>query len=66
MAEIRTSNKRDPDLVSSEPWEVEYIHKQFPNRSHAEVVQALKECKEGLPGTEQREKIMECVRQKLG
>src|SRR3954469_5357153 len=56
---------RDRKLVSDEPYEVEYIHKQFPKHSHEQVVNALNECKKQLQGSESREKIMECLRGKL-
>ena len=56
---------RDRNLVSDEPWEVEYIHKQFPNTTHAEVEAALEDCKRELNGSEDRDKIMQCMRSKL-
>jgi hypothetical protein len=56
---------RDRKLVSDEPYEVEYIHKQFPKHSHEQVVKALDECKKQLHGSESREKIMDCLRGKL-
>ena len=56
---------RDRNLVSSEPYEVEYIHQQFKGHSHQEVVSALESCKMELGGSDDREKIMECMRRKL-
>lgn len=58
-------NNQDGKLVSSEPYEIEYIHQQFPDKSHAEVEQAIKEAKSELGGSESREKIMEALRRKL-
>jgi hypothetical protein len=58
-------NSRDRGLVSNEPHEIEYIHRQFPNCSHSEVEQAISEAKSQLGGSESRERIMEIVSQKL-
>ena len=58
-------NNQDKKLVSDEPYEIEYIHRQFPNKSHAEVERAIKEAKSQLGGSESREKIMEALRRKL-
>jgi hypothetical protein len=59
------SQSQDRKLVSSEPWEVETIHRHFPAKSHAEVERALQEVKKELSGSESREKIMERLREKL-
>ena len=72
MAETRTSNRnahrrnvtRDRNLVSKQEWEIEQIHKQFPTHSHAEVKQAVAECKEAL-GSNDRGKIMDCLSGRL-
>jgi len=56
---------RDRGLVSSEPYEIEHIHRQFPNRSHQEIVRAIAEAKRELGGSESRDKIMQLLRQKL-
>ena len=56
---------QDGKLVSKEPYEIEYIHRQFPNKSHEEVERAIKEAKAELGGSESREKIMEALRRKL-
>jgi hypothetical protein len=58
-------NNRDRNLVSDEPYEIEYIHRQFPGKSHQEVESAIKEAKAQLGGSEDRERIMEFLRQKL-
>jgi hypothetical protein len=60
------SAHRDPGLVSDEPYEIEYIHGKFPNRSHEEVHNAIKAAKAELHGSEDRDKIMNLLRQKLG
>lgn len=65
MPDKNGSQSRDRNLVSNEPYEVEYIHKQFPKFSHDQVVKALEECKKQLKGSESREKIMECLKGKL-
>jgi hypothetical protein len=59
------NNNRDRNLVSSEPYEIEYIHQQFPGKSHQEVLKAVKEAKAQLGGSEDRDRIMEILRQKL-
>lgn len=59
------SNNRDRNLVSNEPYEIEYIHQQFPNHSHQEVQKAIQEAKGQLGGSEDRDRIMEILRQKL-
>jgi hypothetical protein len=65
MADHKKDWGRDRGLVSDEPYEVGYIHKQFPKHSHEAVVKALEECKRQLKGSESREKIMECLKGKL-
>ena len=59
------SNNRDRNLVSGESHEIEYIHQQFPNKSHQEVENALREAKAQLGGSEDRNRVMEILRQKL-
>jgi hypothetical protein len=56
---------RDRNLVSDEPYEIEYIHQQFPGKTHEAVHKAVQEAKQQLKGSEDREKIMEIVRKKL-
>ena len=62
----KESLSRDRKVVSNEPYEIEYIHSQFPKRSHAEVEKAIKDVKADLGGSEDREKIMTALRKKLG
>jgi hypothetical protein len=57
-------SNRDRNLVSGEPYEIEYIHRQFPGRSHQEVVSAIKEAKAQLGGSEDRTRIMQILREK--
>ena len=39
----QTTGQQDRIRVdSNDPSEVEYVHQQFPNKSHEEVVQAIK------------------------
>ena len=59
------SATRDRALVSDESYEVEYIHRKFPNSTHRQVVAAIGACKKDLNGSEDRRKIMACVRKKL-
>jgi hypothetical protein len=56
---------RDRNLVSGEPYEIEYIHHQFPNHTHTEVNRAIQAAKAELKGSEDRTKIMQILRQKL-
>jgi uncharacterized protein YqeY len=56
---------RDRRLVSNEPHEIEYIHRQyFPNKTHQDVATAIAQAKEEL-GSNDREQIMKLLRQKL-
>ena len=59
------NNSRDRRLVSSEPHEIEYIHRQFPSRSHSEVERAIRQAKSQLGGSQDRSRIMEILRRKL-
>jgi hypothetical protein len=63
--EHKHSQSRDRGLVSSEPYEIEYIHKRFPNHSHDEVTRAIQAAKAQLKGSEDRDRIMQILRQKL-
>jgi hypothetical protein len=65
MADDKKDLGRDRKLVSDQSYEVEYIHQQFPNHSHKAVVKALDACKAQLKRSESREKIMECLKDKL-
>jgi hypothetical protein len=58
-------DNRDRELISEEPYEIEYIHRQFPNRSHEEVHRAIESAKAQLHGSEDRKKIMQLVRKSL-
>ena len=58
-------HNRDRELISEEPYEIEYIHRQFPNRSHEEVHRAIESAKAQLHGSEDRKKIMQLVRKSL-
>ena len=58
-------NSRDRNLVSNESYEIEYIHQQFPGRSHSEVERALREAKSELGGSESRDRVIELLRRKL-
>ena len=58
-------NSRDRQRVSGEAYEIEYIHRQFPGRSHSEVENALREAKSQLGGSEDRGRIMEILRRSL-
>jgi hypothetical protein len=38
----------EQEVVSSEAFEVEYVHRQFPNNSHEEVVHAIEQLQRTL------------------
>lgn len=38
-----TGKQDDIRVDSNDPSEVEYLHRQFPNKTHEQVVQAIKE-----------------------
>jgi hypothetical protein len=59
------SQGRDRGLVSEEPYEIEYIHRQFPNHSHEEVHRAIEAAKAQMKGSEDRKRIMEYLREHL-
>lgn len=67
MAQQRSERSRSTDRarVSNEPWEIETIHKHFPQCSHQEVVHAIEECKRELAPSEDRKKIMKCLESRL-
>jgi len=59
------NQNRDRSLISDEPYEIEYIHRQFPNHSHEQVHRAIRSAKAELKGSESREQIMQILCQKL-
>ncbi|HEV8542691.1 MAG TPA: hypothetical protein VGR78_09905 [Verrucomicrobiae bacterium] len=59
------SRSRDRNLVSDQPYEIEYIHRQFPNHSHEEIHNAIRAAKSELKGSEDRRQIMQPLREKL-
>lgn len=62
---MEKNRSRDRGLVSDEPYEIEYIHRQFPNHSHEEVHNAVKAAKAQMHGSENREQLMEILRRTL-
>jgi len=57
---------RDRRLVSNEPHEIEYIHRQyFPGKTRQDVAAAIAEAKKELNGGNDREEIMKLLWQKL-
>jgi hypothetical protein len=56
---------KDSHRVSEQPWEVETIHNHFKSKSHQQVKDALAAC-ERETGSKNREKIMACMKRKLG
>ena len=58
-------NSRDRNRVSNESYEIEYIHRQFPNRSHEEVERAIREAKSQMSGSEDRTRMMEILKRSL-
>ena len=59
------NQNRDRGFISEEPYEIEYIHRQFPNHSHEEVHRAIQAAKAELKGSENRERTMQILRQEL-
>lgn len=58
-------SSRDRNRVSDEPYEIEYIHRKFPNHSHQEVEAAIRQAKSEMGGSESREKLMEILNRRL-
>ena len=58
-------NSQDRNRVSGEAHEIEYIHRQFPNRSHEEVERAINEAKAQMGGSEDRTRLMEILNRTL-
>lgn len=58
-------NSQDRNRVSNEPYEIEYIHRHFPNHSHQEVERAIRQAKSQMGGSEDRQKLMEILKQTL-
>ena len=56
---------RNNRLASNGLWQIEYIHRQFPGKSHDEIVAALESAKRELNGCEDRRKVVNRMRQKL-
>ena len=64
--EAQHNQSGEPSLPSDEPSEFEYIYRQFSNRSHEEVCQAIKAARAELKEPEDRERIMQILRKRLG
>jgi hypothetical protein len=62
---MQKNRGRDRELVSDEPYEIEYIHRQFPNHSHEQVHNAIKAAKAQMHGSESRDQLMEILRRTL-
>jgi len=58
-------NSQERNRVSDEPHEIEYIHRQFPNRSHEEVERAIRDAKAQMGGSEDRTRLMEILNRTL-
>ena len=56
---------RNQVALLDNPSEFEYIRRQFPNRSHEEVHQAIKEARTELKEPEDHERIIRILTQKL-
>jgi len=65
LEEVMMRNSRDRNRVSNEPYEIEYIHRQFPNRSHEEVERAIRQAKSQMGGSEDRNRLMEILNRAL-
>jgi hypothetical protein len=51
--------------TSGEPWEIEFVHRQFPTHSENEIIRVVDECKKELQGSTNRDEIMKCVERKF-
>ena len=58
-------NSQDRNRVSNEPYEIEYIHRQFPGKSHEEVERAIQSAKAEMGGSEDRTRLMEILKRTL-
>ena len=70
MADDPHKKHEDGWFVSSQPHELEYFQKQmaeeFPNVSGQQVAAAIAACRKEIQPSEGRQKLIECVRRKLG
>ncbi len=57
--------KTDKQSNRAEPWEVEFIHHEFPTHQIDDVERAADECKEEVKPATDREKVLKCVRRKF-
>lgn len=53
------------NAVRPEPWELEYVHREFPTHSEKELEPAIESCKKQLPDPKDRKRIAECVSKKI-
>ena len=58
-------NSQDQNRVSNEPHEVEYIHRQFPGKTHEEVKSAIRAAKAEMGGSGDRTRLMEILNRTL-
>ena len=52
--------KKRQEKQSAEPWEVEYMHREFPVKSEEELERAVEECKQKGQQTGDRRKLTDC------
>lgn len=69
MADDPNKKHVDSWFVSSQPHEYEYfkqsMKKEFPSKSDDAIADAILSCRKSLAPSEGREKLKQCVRQKL-
>jgi hypothetical protein len=65
ISRIARGRNDDRPLVSSPPYKLEYLRKRFPKASRIALSGALEECMSKVK-TDDRQEIMNCLKQKLG
>lgn len=70
MSDDPTKKHQDARTISSQPWEIDYAVKElkveFPQRTGQEVRQAVVDGKKEAEPSEDRQKVMNLARAKLG
>ena len=69
MADDPNKRRRDSFTVSWQAHEIEYVkgvlRREFPGKAAQQVQSAIDTCKRHIQPSEGREKLMNCIRQKL-
>ena len=61
----KKSTRRPEKPAVAEPWEVEYVHREFPTHSEDELKPAIEACKAQETDAKDRKRIAECVSKKI-